>query len=129
MFTFTGGAVSWISRLQKCVALSTTKAEYVAATEACKEALWLSYLVRDLGITELTILHCDSQSAIMLARNPVFHAKTKHIEVKYHFIRDVLDSKNIELVKVHTNNNPADLLTKGLPAERFAHCRQMMGVG
>ena len=129
VFTFTGGAVSWISRLQKCVALSTTEAEYVAATEACKEALWLSYLVRDLGITELPILHCDSQSAIMLARNPVFHAKTKHIEVKYHFIRDVLDSKNIELVKVHTNNNPADLLTKGLPAERFAHCRQMMGVG
>jgi ATP-binding cassette subfamily B (MDR/TAP) protein 1 len=129
VFTFTGGAVSWISRLQKCVALSTTEAEYVAATEACKEALWLSYLVRDLGITELPILHCDSQSAIMLARNPVFHAKTKHIEVKYHFIRDVLDSKNIELVKVHTNNNPADLLTKGLSAERFAHCRQMMGVG
>ena len=58
----------------------------------------------------------------MLVRNPVFHAKTKHIEVKYHFIRDVLDSKNIELVKVQTNDNPADLLTKSLPAERFAHC-------
>ena len=65
----------------------------------------------------------------MLARNPVFHAKTKHIEVKYHCIRVVLDSKNMELVKVHTNNNPANLLPKGLPAERFAHCRQMMGVG
>ncbi|KAH7442662.1 hypothetical protein KP509_03G098000 [Ceratopteris richardii] len=58
----------------------------------------------------------------MLARNPVFHAKTKHIQVKYHFIRDVLDRKSIELVKVHTDDNPADLLTKGLPAERFAHC-------
>ena len=125
---YAGHADSWISRLQKCVALSTTKAEYVATTEACKGALWLSYLVRDLGITELPILHCDSQSAIMLARNPIFHAKTKHIQVKYHFIRDVLDSKNIELVKVQTNDNPADLLTKSLPAERFAHCRQMMGV-
>ena len=83
----------------------------------------------ELGITEIPVLHCDSQSAIMLARNPVFHAKTKHIQVKYHFIREVLDSKSIELVKVHTDDNPADLLTKGLPAERFAHCRQMMGIG
>ena len=65
----------------------------------------------------------------MLARNPIFHAKTKHIQVKYQFIRDVLGSKKIELVKVHTNDNPADFLTKGLPAERFAHFRQMMGVG
>ena len=76
--------------------IATTEAEYVAATEACKEALWLSYLVRDLGFIKLPILHCDSQSVIMLARNPVFHAKTKHIHVKYHFIRDVLDSKNIK---------------------------------
>ena len=106
-----------MSILQKCVALSTTEAEYVVSTKACKEALWLLYLVRDLGITELPILHCDNQSAIMLARNPVFHSKTKHKEVKYHFIRDVLDNKNIELVKVHTKNNRADLVTKDLPAE------------
>ncbi|MCO5585560.1 hypothetical protein L7F22_039494 [Adiantum nelumboides] len=71
----------------------------------------------------------DHWSAIMLARNPVFHAKTKHIEVKYHFIRHVLEDKAIELVKVHTDDNPAHLLTKSLPAERFAYCRQMMGVG
>ena len=103
--------------LQKCVAFSTTKVEYVDATEACKEALWLSYLVRDIGIIELPILHSDSQSATMQARNPVFHAKMKHVHVKYHFIRDVLDNKKIELVKLHTNDNPADLLMKGLPAE------------
>ncbi|MCO5546935.1 hypothetical protein L7F22_000374 [Adiantum nelumboides] len=130
VFTFTGGAVSWISRLQKCVALSTTEAEYVAATEASKEALWLMRLVEEVGIkSQVPVLHCDSQSAIMLARNPVFHAKTKHIEVKYHFIRSVLDDKSITLVKVHTDDNPADLLTKSLPAERFAYCRQMMGIG
>lgn len=129
VFTFTGGTVSWISRLQKCVALSTTEAEYVAATEACKEALWLMRLVEELGIeAKIPVLHCDSQSAIMLARNPVFHAKTKHIEVKYHFIRSVLEDKAIELVKVHTDDNSADLLTKSLPAERFAYCRQLMGM-
>ncbi|MCO5591380.1 hypothetical protein L7F22_045363 [Adiantum nelumboides] len=102
------------SILQKCVALSTT--------EASKEALWLMRLVEELGIkSQVPVLHCDSQSAIMLARIPVFHAKTKHIEVKYHFL--------ITLVKVHTDDNPADLLTKSLPAERFAYCRQMMGIG
>mgnify|MGYP006997910969 FL=1 len=92
----------------------------MAATETCKEV----YLVRDIDITELPVLHCDSQSAIMLARNPAFHAKTNHIQMKYHFSRDVLDSKCIKLLKVHTDDNPVDLLTKSLPAERFSHCRQ-----
>ena len=68
------------------------------------------------------MLHCDSQSAIMLAKNPMFHVKTKHIAVKYHFIQDMLEDKQMELVKVHTTENPADLLTKGLPGESFAHC-------
>ena len=95
-----------------------------------KEAIWLARLVRDLGITvEMPTLHCDSQSAIMLAKNPVFHAKTKHIDVKYHFIRDMLEDKLMELVKVHTDDNPADLMTKGLPPARFAHCHALMGVG
>ena len=74
------------------------------------------------------MLHYDSQSAIMLAKNPVFHAKTKHIAVKYHFIRDVLEDKQMELMKVHTTKNPADLLTKGLPGESFVYCRELMGV-
>ena len=110
--------------------MSTTEAEYIAVSEACKEAIWLTRVVRDLGITiEMPTLHCDSQSAIMLAKNLVFHAKTKHVDVKYHFIRDILEDKLLELVKVHTNDNPADLMTKGLPPERFAHCRALMGVG
>ena len=83
--------------------------------------------MEDLGISlELPTLHCDSQSAIMLAKNLVFHAKTKHIDVKYHFIWDVLEDKHMELVKVHTDDNPADILTKGVAFERFAHCRALM---
>ena len=74
---------------------------------------------------EMLTLHCDSR----LAKNQVFHAKTKHIDVKYHFIRDMLEDKLLELVKVHTDDNPTDLMTKGLPPERFAHCRALMGVG
>ena len=130
VFTFTGGAISWISRMQKCIALSINGTEYDAAAEACKEALWLSRLVGALGILGgIPVLHCDSQSAIMLARNPVFHAKTKHIDVKYHFIREVLDSKLLELVKVHTDDSSADILTKSLPSEKHAHCIKLMGVG
>ena len=130
VFTLAGGAVSWCSRLQTCVTQSTTEAEYVAASEACKEAIWLGRLVTDLGIKEqVPMLHCDSQSAIQLARNPVYHSKTKHVDVKYHFIREMLEEKQIQLVKVHTTENPADLLTKGLPAESFAHCRRLLGVG
>ena len=140
VFTFTGGAMSWISRMQKCIALSTIEAEYIAATEACKEAIWLSRLVADLGYTgDIPLLHCDSQSAIQLAKNPVFHAKTKHVDVKYHFIREVIEDKLIRLVKIHTDDNSAvkihtddnsaDLLIKSLPPKRFAHCRHLMGIG
>ena len=82
--------------------MSTTEAEYIAATEACKEAIWLACLVRDLGIAvEMPTLHCDRQSAFLLAKNQVFHVKTKHIEVKYHFIREMLEDKLMKLVKVH----------------------------
>ena len=81
----------------------------------------------DLGIhTGVTTLHSDSMSAIQLAQNLVFHSKTKHIEVKYHFM--VLEDKHIEIVKVHMDDNPIDLLTKGLPIERFACLREMMGI-
>ena len=105
--------------------LSTTKAEYVVAIEACKEAIWMIRLVGDLGLgDDIPIMHSDSQSAIMLAKNPVFHAKTKHIDVKYHFLCQVL-----ELVNVNTDNNRANFLTKSLPFDKFAHCQELMGIG
>ncbi|MCO5601485.1 hypothetical protein L7F22_055606 [Adiantum nelumboides] len=112
-----------------CMSSSTTEAEYVAAFDASKEAIWLARLVGDLGIHQVPVLHCDSQIAIALANNPVFHSKSKHIEVRYHVTRDVLAGKRIELAKVHTDNNPADALTKSLALERFAHCIELMGVG
>ncbi|MCO5607594.1 hypothetical protein L7F22_061791 [Adiantum nelumboides] len=130
LYTFAGGAISRFSRLQSCVMLSTTDAKYVAASESCKEAIWLTRLVGDLGIVEeIPVLHCDSQSAIQLAQNPVFHAKTKHVDVIYHFIKDVLEDKHLQFVKVHMDDNPIDLLTKSLSSELFAHLRELMGIG
>ena len=100
--------------------MSNTEVEYIAATKACKEAIWLAGLVKEMGITiQMPTLHCDSLSAIMLAKNPIFHAKTKHIEVKYYFKRDMLEDKLMRLVKVHTDDNSAYLLTKGTHQDLF----------
>ncbi|MCO5547361.1 hypothetical protein L7F22_000810 [Adiantum nelumboides] len=129
VFTIAGEPVSWASRLHPCLALSTTKAEYMDAIEATKEALQLSRLVGDLGMAgDAPMLHCDSQSAIALEQNPVFHAKIKHIRVRYHFIRELLEDKRIQFVKIHTDDNPVDLLPKSLASQRFAHCRSLMGM-
>jgi hypothetical protein len=82
VFIIAGGAVSWVSKLQTVVALSTTEAKYMAATLACKEAIWMKKLMEELEHKqEKIILYCDSQSALHIARNPVFHSRTKHIDV------------------------------------------------
>jgi hypothetical protein len=88
VFTLAGGAISWMSKLQNIVSLSTTEEEYVAASHACKEAVWLKVLFGEFGrMQDKVKLHCDSQSAIHLAKNPTYHSKTKHIPIKYHFVR------------------------------------------
>jgi hypothetical protein len=87
VFTIGGTTVSWISKLQKVVSLSTTEAEYVAATEASKEMIWLQRFIKELGKKrENSRLYCDSESAIHLAKNSTFHSKTKNIQWRYHFI-------------------------------------------
>ncbi|MCO5560756.1 hypothetical protein L7F22_014376 [Adiantum nelumboides] len=128
VFTLAGGAVSWCSRVQKIVALSTTEAEYISA-ETSKEAIWLARLCSEFGLPDRApMLGCDSQSAICLAKNAMFHARTKHIDVRYHFIREVLEDNLITLVKVHTSQNPADGLTKCLLKAQHQLCIQMVGV-
>ncbi|KAK3038368.1 hypothetical protein RJ639_030268 [Escallonia herrerae] len=110
-----GTAVSWISKLQKIVALSTTEAEYVAMTEASKEIIWLQRLLTELGYRQVDCkLWTDSQSAIHLAKNSAFHSRTKHIHLRYHFIRSLLEGGQLNLEKIEGNKNPADMLTKDL---------------
>jgi hypothetical protein len=114
VFTIGGTAVSWISKLQKVVALSTIEAEYVAATEASKEMIWLQRFMEELGKKqEKSKLYCDSQSAIHLAKKSTFHSKTKHIQLRYHFIRSALEDGQLKLEKIHTSQNPADNVNKG----------------
>ena len=94
LMTFARGSVSWQFKLQKCVALSTREAEYIVVTEGSKEALWMRKLLEELGLQqEKYVVYNDRQSVIHLSMNPTFHSRSKHIDVRYHWICDVLESK------------------------------------
>jgi hypothetical protein len=129
VFTLTGGPICWKSMIQSTVAMSTTEVEYMAAAEAAKEALWLTGLVKELGIQQGGVsLHCDSQSAIYLAKNQVYHARTKHIDVRFHKIRELVATGELLLEKIHTSENAADMLTKPITADKFKHCLDLINV-
>ncbi|CAJ2645710.1 unnamed protein product [Trifolium pratense] len=129
IFTVGTGAVSWISRIQKIVALSTTEAEYVAVTEASKELIWLQGLLTELGfIQEKSVLYSDSQSAIHLAKNSAFHSRTKHIGLRYHFIRSLLEDEVLTLSKIQGSENPADMLTKVVTIDKLKLCSTSVGL-
>ena len=115
--------------LQPTVALSTTEAEYMSMTEGIKECIWLHGLVQSLGLkVEKPVLFCDSQSALSLAKNPMYHERTKHIDVRLNFIRDVLEEDRFSIQKIATQHNPADMLTKALPTEKFKHCLNLVNI-
>ena len=129
IFTVGTTAVSWMSRIQKIVALSTTEAEYVAVTEASKELIWLQGLLAELGfIQEKSVLHSDSQSAIHLAKNSAFHSRTKHIDTRYHFIRSLLEDEVLTLKKIVGSKNPADMLTKTVTTDKLRLCITSAGL-
>ena len=120
IFTLGGTAISWASNLQKIITLSTTEAEYVAATKAGKEMIWLHGFSDELDKKqEMSILHSDSQSAIFLAKNSTFHSKSKHIQAKYHFINYLVENKLVILEKICISKNLADMLTKGVTTEKL----------
>lgn len=126
VFTLGGSVVSWKATLQPTVTLSTTEAEYIALTEAAKEGIWLKGLVNDLGLHhDQAIVYCDSLSAICLAKDQVHHERTKHIDVRYHFLRS---EKRIKVNKVGTADNPADMFTKPVPHSKFKHCLDLLNV-
>ena len=106
MFTLSRAPVSWKSTLQSIVALPTSKAEYMVLTKAVKEAMWLGGLLDELGVGPKKIsIYSDSQSAIFLAKNPVSHVHTKHTDVRYHFMRDIINEGQILLQKIGIADN------------------------
>ncbi|KAH9723693.1 hypothetical protein KPL70_007207 [Citrus sinensis] len=130
MFTLGSGTISWCSKRQPTVSLSTTEVEYRAAVMAAQESTWLIQLMNDLHqpVDYAVLLYCDNQSAIRLAENPVFHARTKHVEVHYHFVREKVLQKEIEMRQVKTDEQIADLFTKSLSVGKFEHFRRQLSV-
>ncbi|KAE8674058.1 hypothetical protein F3Y22_tig00111769pilonHSYRG00329 [Hibiscus syriacus] len=129
VFTLGRGPICWKSTVQSVVALSTTEAEYMAAAEAAKEALWLTGLVKELGVQQGGVqLLCDNQSAIHLAKNQVYRARTKHIDVRFHKIRELVASGEVLFQKVHTDENAADMFTKPVTTDKFKHCLDLLNV-
>ncbi|CAL2249791.1 unnamed protein product [Prunus armeniaca] len=130
VFTMGSGVFSWASIKQNTVALSTAEAEYISAAEATSQAKWLRFVLEDFGEEQIegTQIMCDNTSAIAMAKNPVFHQKSRHINRKFHFIREAIQAKEIELVYCRTEEQIADILTKALPKDRFAYLRELLGV-
>ncbi|KAJ1687189.1 hypothetical protein LUZ63_018579 [Rhynchospora breviuscula] len=127
---FLGGSlVSWSSRKQTSVALSTAEAEYVAAGSCCTQLLWMMQTLRDyeLKFQKVSIL-CDNTSAILISKNPILHSRTKHIEIRHHFIRDHVEKGDVELVHVDTKEQIADIFTKPLPTQQHVELRFKLGM-
>ena len=122
--------VSWSSKKQSLVSLSTAEAEYIAAATCCTQILWMKQNLQDLQVTydEPIPILCDNTSAISISKNPVMHSKTKHIPIKYHFLREQVTEKHIKLEYIETKEQIADIFTKPLPKGTFEYLREKLGV-
>jgi hypothetical protein len=131
LFKLNGSPIGWCSRRQGSTASSTTEAEYVAMSEAGREAVWLRRLLGELGERQpgATTLHCDNQSAIHLGKNPATHQRTKHIDIRHHILRDMVEGKSIKLEYIRTMDQLADIFTKPLARAQFGTLAGRIGVG
>ena len=115
--------------MQSTVALSASEVEYMVVAEAIKEAIWLHELVSDLGVEQEHItIYCDSQREIHLIKNQVHHSRTKHIDVRFHFVHDIVDERDILLEKIGTTDNSFDMLTKVVFGVKFQHCLDLINL-
>jgi hypothetical protein len=132
VFNIGSGAISWSSKRQPTIALSTCEAEYQAQTQAAKEAVWLRSLLQELNPVEptpyATIIYCDNQGAIALAKDPKFHPRTKHIAIQHHWVREKIADQVVDLEYVETSKQVADGLTKALPKDPFEAFRDVIGL-
>jgi hypothetical protein len=130
-FCLGGAAISWEARKQRTVALSSTEAEYMALSDGAKEAIYLGRLLQDIRQVKCdapTTLFNDNQGSHKLAKNPVFHARTKHIDIRHHFVREALEEGHIDVQYMATEEMPADVLTKGLFGPAHVKCSGKLGL-
>ncbi|KAI3768676.1 hypothetical protein L2E82_19506 [Cichorium intybus] len=125
-----GAAVSWSSKKQSIVALSSTEAEYVAAASCACQVVWIREILEEMGMQPIrgSVIKCDNTSAIQLSRNPVFHGRCKHIGVRFHFLRELVGNGTVRLEYVETKEQVADILTKPLHRDTFERLRDRLGV-
>jgi len=129
VFSMHGGAISWSSRLQPTVAMSSCEAEYMSAASAVKEALWLRKLAADLNLEVKTLnMYCDNQGSIKLLKHPIASARSKHIDVMHHFVRERIARGEVQFEYCSTERMVADIFTKALPVTKLEFCRQEMGL-
>jgi hypothetical protein len=125
-----GAAVSWMSKLQPLVALSTTEAEYIAAVETGKDILWMRQLLSEFGIPVHgpSEMRCDNQSSIAVTKNPEHHGRMKHLDLRFYWLRQVVEAGHITPVFVPTHQQVADIFTKALPRADIERYRAMLGL-
>lgn len=130
MFYLNDCLITWCSQKQETVALSSCEAEFMAATEAAKQAIWLQELLAEIveRPSERVMIRIDNKSAIALTKNPVFHGRSKHIHKRYHFIRECIDNDQVMVEHVAGNSQKADILTKALGRIKFKEMRELVGV-
>lgn len=130
VFLMDNAAVAWLSKKQPIVTLSTTEAEYVAASVCACQAIWFKRIQEELGskMEGSTVILCDNTSTIKLAKNPVFHGRCKHIGVRFHFLRDLVNNGEISLEHCGTHEQVADILTKPLRREVFEELKIKLGI-
>jgi hypothetical protein len=129
VFTVGDCALSWRETLQPVVAQSTTEAEYIAIAEACKESVLLKGLYAELCSDDSCVnMFCDSQSAICLTKDQMFHERSKHIDVKYHYVRDIVTQGKLKVCKISTHDNPTDMIRKPVPVAKFELCSSLVGI-
>lgn len=124
------GAIAWSSKKQPIVTLSTTEAEFVAAAACASQAIWMRRIFEKLSLREskCTRIFCDNSSTIQLSKNPVLHGRSKHIDVRFHFLRDLTRDGVVELVYCKTQNQVVDVMTKPLTVEAFRKFRAQLGI-
>ncbi|XP_059627659.1 secreted RxLR effector protein 161-like [Cornus florida] len=121
--------VSWYNKKQNCIYLSSCEAEYITARNCCTQLLWMKQILMDYGFDQETIaIFCDNTSTSNISKNLVLHSRTKHIDIRYHFLRELVEQNVVSLEKVHTYQNLADILTKPLHALKFSYLRKSIGI-